>query len=199
MSEFSYKSDLTGGSLMVRESRVIANLLLKNATEDEWLQEIQFDNALQKRTPATARRNAQALRKRLEPLEPEFWRSIRDGDEELAIQVTFVAALDRNLLLVEFIEQVIKDLYATHAEKIELYHWMDFLEDCGNKDKKILTWTESTKKKMGQVLFRMFAEAGYLESTKSRKLQSVIVRPEIKSMLENTFRKRLLACMDLRI
>ena len=184
---------------MVRESRVIANLLLKNATEDEWQQEIQIDNALQKRSPATAKRNAQAIRKRLEQMEPEFWRSIRDGDDELATQVTFVAALDRNLLLVEFIEQVVKDLYATHAEKIELYHWMDFLEDCGNKDKKILEWKESTKKKMGQVIFRMFAEAGYLEGTKSRKLQSVIVRPEVKSMLENTFRKRLLACMDLRI
>ena len=199
MGEFTYNSDLNGGSLMVRESRVIANLLLKNATEDEWQQEIQVDNALQKRSPATARRNAQAIRKRLEPLEPEFWRSIRDGDDELATQVTFVAALDRNLLLVEFIEQVVKDLYATHADKIELYHWIDFLEDCGNKDKKILDWTESTKKKMGQVIFRMFAEAGYLEGTKSRMLQTVIIRPEIKSMLENTFRKRLLACMDLRI
>jgi hypothetical protein len=76
---------------------------------------------------------------------------------------------------------------------------MDFLEDCGNKDQKIFDWQESTKKKMGQVIYRMLAEASYLESTKKRKLQTVIVRPEIKSMLENTFKQRLMACMDLRI
>lgn len=199
MGEFTYNSDLNGGSLMVRESRVIANLLLKNATADEWQHEIQVDNALQKRSSATARRNAQAIRKRLELMEPEFWRSIRDGDDELATQVSYAGVLGRNLLLVEFIEQVLKDLYAVHAEKIELYHWMDFVEDCGNKDEKILDWKESTKKKMGQVIYRILAEAGYLKDTKSRKLQSVIVRPELKSMLEDTFRRRLLACMDLRI
>jgi hypothetical protein len=199
MGEFTYNSDLNGGSLMVRESRVIADLLLRNATADEWQQKIQIDNVLQKRSPATAKRNAQAIRKRLELLEPEFWRAIRDGDDELATQVAFVAVLERNLLLVEFIEQVVKDMYAVQAEKIELYHWMDFLEDCGNKDQKIFDWQESTKKKMAQVIYRMLAEAGYLESTKKRKLQTVIVRPEIKSMLENTFKQRLMACMDLRI
>jgi len=198
MGEFTYNSDLNGGSLMVRESRVIADLLLKSATADEWHQEIQVDNVLQKRSPATAKRNAQAIRKRLELMEPEFWRAIRDGDDELATQVTFVAALERNLLLVEFMEQVIKDLYATHADKVELYHWLDFLDDCGNKDKKIFDWQESTKKKMGQVIFRMLIEVGFLDNNKSRRLQTVVVRPEVKNMLENTFKQRLLACMDMR-
>ena len=183
---------------MVRESRVIADLLLKSATADEWQQVIQVENVLQKRSPATAKRNAQAIRKRLELMEPEFWRAIRDGDDELATQVTFVAALERNLLLVEFMEQVIKDLYATHADKVELYQWLDFLDDCGNKDKKIFDWQESTKKKMGQVIFRMLIEVGFMDNNKSKRLQTVVVRPEVKDMLENAFKQRLLACMDMR-
>ena len=199
MTEFSYESDLNGGSLMVRESRVVADLLLTNSSDDEWHKVIQLENRLQKRSPATAKRNAQAIRKRLDKMEPEFWRAIRDGDDELATQVAYASVLNRNLLLVEFIEQVLKDLFALHAEKLELYHWMDFIEDCASKDKDILDWKESTKKKMGQVVIRMLAEAGYLESTRSRKLQSVIVRPEVSSMLNNTFRKRLLHCMDLKL
>ena len=199
MTEFSYESDLNGGSLMVRESRVVADLLLKNSSNDEWHKVIQLENRLQKRSPATAKRNAQAIRKRLDTMEPEFWRAIRDGDDELATQVAYASVLNRNLLLVEFIEQVLKDLFALHAEKLELYHWMDFIEDCASKEKYILDWKESTKKKMGQVVIRMLAEAGYLESTRSRKLQSVIVRPEVSSMLNNTFRKRLLHCMDLKL
>jgi hypothetical protein len=199
MIGFSYNSDLNGGSLMVRESRLIADLLLKNATADEWHQSIQVENRLQKRSPASAKRNAQAIRKRLELMESEFWLVIRDGDTQLATQAVFCSVLERNLLLVEFLEQIFKDLYAVHAEKVELYHWMDFLEDCANKDTNIFDWQESTKKKMGQVIFRMLVEAGYLENSKSKRLQTVIVRPEIKNMLENTFRQRLLACMDLRI
>ena len=36
MADFSYHSDLNGGSLMVRESRVVADLLLNNAINKEW-------------------------------------------------------------------------------------------------------------------------------------------------------------------
>jgi len=199
MNNFSYKSDLNGGSLMVRESRIIANLLLQGASDEQWHQAIQVDNDLQKRTPATANRFAQSIRKRLERLEPEFWRAIRDGDDELATQVVFVSALERNLLLLEFMERVVKDAYAAHHEKIEMYQWLDFLEDCGNKDAKIFDWKDATKHKMGTVVFRMLFEAGYFESARTKKIQNVLIRPELKDMLENTFRKRLLASMDIRL
>lgn len=199
MNSFSYNSDLNGGSLMVRESRIIANLLLQGASGDDWKQAIQVNNELQKRTPATAKRFASAIRARLATLEPEFWKAIRDGDDELATQVVFVSALERNLLLLEFMEHIVKDVYAAHVEKIESYQWLEFLDDCGNKDVKINDWKESTKYKMGTVVFRMLFEAGYLDSARTKKIQNVLIRPEVKGMLENTFRKRLLASMDMRI
>lgn len=184
---------------MVRESRIVANLLLQGATKEEWYQSIQVNNDLQKRTPATAKRFSKAIQARLELLEPEFWLALRDGDEELAAQVAFVSALERNLLLLEFMEKVVKDAYAAHHEKIEMYQWMDFLEDCGNKDDKINGWKDTTKYKMGTVVFRMLYEAGYLESARTKIIKNVLIRPEIKDMLTNTFRKRLLASMDIRL
>ena len=199
MREFTYDSDLVGGSLMVRESRIVAELLLEDSSKEAWDRAILVDNLLQKRTVASARRNAQAIRKRLKRLEPEFWRALRDGDEELATQVAFCAALERNLLLVEFVEQVVGDAYRSHAEKLELYYWFDFLEDCARRDLRISDWTESSKDKMGQVAFRMLAEMGYLENSRSLKLQRVIIRPELKSMLENSSRQRIKACMEVSV
>lgn len=49
LEQFYYDSDLIGGSLMVRESRLIADLLLREATPEQWHQAIQIDNILQKR------------------------------------------------------------------------------------------------------------------------------------------------------
>ncbi len=109
LEQFYYDSDLIGGSLMVRESRLIADLLLREATPEQWHQAIQIDNILQKRTPASAQRNATAIRKRLERLEPDFWKALRDGDDELATQVAFCGALERNLLLLEFMETVMRE------------------------------------------------------------------------------------------
>jgi len=197
MHEFSYDSDLIGGSLLVREARIIADLLFSKADDSEWKRVIQTDNRLQKRSPATAKRQASALRKRLERLDESFWRTLRDGDDELATQVAFVAALERNLLLVEFVETVLKDAFILRAEKLAQYQWMDFLEDRAHRDPTIAGWTESSKKKMGQVVFRILAEVGLLQSTRSLRLQNILVRPEVNVLLEDSRRYRIKACLNV--
>lgn len=197
MHEFSYDSDLIGGSLLVREARIIADLLLSKADDSEWKRVIQTDNRLQKRSPATAKRQASALRKRLERLDEPFWRTLRDGDDELASQIAFVAVLERNLLLVEFVETVLRDAFILKTEKLAQYQWMDFLEDRAHRDPAIGTWTESSKKKMGQVAFRILAEVGLLQSTRSLRLQNVLVRPEVNVLLEDSRRYRIKACLNV--
>jgi len=197
MHEFSYDSDLIGGSLLVREARIIADLLFSKADDSEWKRVIQTDNRLQKRSPATAKRQASALRKRLERLDEPFWRTLRDGDDELASQIAFVAVLERNLLLVEFVETVLRDAFMLKTEKLAQYQWMDFLEDRAHRDPAIGTWTESSKKKMGQVAFRILAEVGLLQSTRSLRLQNVLVRPEVNVLLEDSRRYRIKACLNV--
>ncbi len=181
---------------MVRESRIVAALLLEGASKDAWEQAVVVENRLQKRTPATARRLAGSIRKRLQRVGPEFWRALCDGDDNLATQVAFCAALERNLLLVEFMEQVLADAYLTHAGHLEAYQWQAFLEDCAHRDSAIHDWKESSKKEMGQVAIRMLAEMGYLADTKSLRLQNVIIRPEVRAMLQNNDKHRILACLD---
>ena len=199
LEQFHYDSDLIGGSLMVRESRLIADLLLREATPEQWHQAIQIDNILQKRTPASAQRNATAIRKRLERLEPDFWKALRDGDDELATQVAFCGALERNLLLVEFMETVLRDAYTSQAEQLDSYVWLDFLEERSQRDPDIVDWKESSKKKMGQVVFRMLAEVGYLKSTRKLELQRVIIRAELRMLLEEHYKQRIKRCMEVSV
>ena len=182
---------------MVRESRIIADLLISGACPDEWNRYVMVDNLLQKRSAASAKRNAQAIRKRLELLAPEFWHALRDGDEELATQAAFCAALQRNLLLVEFIERVVSDAYNSQAECLELYQWADFLDDCAHRDQSIANWTDSSRKKMGQVVFRMLVEMGYLADSRSLNLPHVSIRPEIKTLLDDHYKHRLKDCITM--
>ncbi|MCA1770336.1 MAG: DUF1819 family protein [Halomonas sp.] len=66
---FHYNSDLIGGSLMVRESRIVAELLLAGVDDAAWKAAILDENRLQK-----ARRMAQAIRKR------DYFLVLRDKD-----------------------------------------------------------------------------------------------------------------------
>ena len=197
MHSFHYDSDLIGGSLQVRESRIVADLLLQDASPEQWHEVIQQQNRLQKRAPASAKRVAQAIRKRLERLDAPFWRAIRDGDDELATQVVFCSALERNLLLVEFIETVLKDAFVTRAGVLEPYHWNEFLDERSHRDSTITTWTESSRTKMAQVVYRMLTEVGLLKSTRNMKLQNLMIRSEVRVLLDDSYRYRIKACLEV--
>lgn len=180
---------------MVRESRSVAELLLDEVDDARWYQAIIVENRLQKNRPATAKRAAQAIRKRLEKLEPPFWEALRNGDDQLASQVSFCAAMARNLLLVEFLERVVADAFLTKAEKLQPYQWEEFLAERIYRDAAILNWTESSRRKMGQVVFRMLAEVGILDSSRSRRFQSFLPRPEVMALLKTHRHTRLQGCL----
>lgn len=193
---FHYNSDLIGGSLMVRESCIVTELLLAGVDDAAWKAAIFDENRLQKVRPATAKRMAQAIRKRLEKLPLPFWQALRDGDDQLATQVAFCAALARNLLLVEFLETVVTDAVVTRAERLEPYQWDDFLADRAFRDPAITGWTASSRRKMGQVAFRMLSEVGLLESACNRRLRPLMLRPEVEELLERHHLIRLQECLN---
>lgn len=194
---FHYDSDLLGGSLLVRESRVIADLLLQQADNNTWNTAIVTENCLQKRTAATAKRFSQAIRKRLELLPTDFLVLLREGDDELATQTAFCAALARNLLLVEFVETVIYDAFLTQSDKLAAYQWLDFLQERAGRDSGIANWTDSSQKKTGQIVFRMLAEVGLLESTRKPVLQTITARSELVALLEKHDKGRVKTCLQV--
>lgn len=67
-----YLGDLIGGSLLITESRIIAESLLKKLPEDEWKSLIVEQNVLQKKSGQTAIRYARTIRWRIEGLGDEF-------------------------------------------------------------------------------------------------------------------------------
>ena len=74
-----YKADITAGALKLPESRIIADLLLRQVDAERWKDAIVTKNVLQARNPATARRLAKLIRGRLETMGPEHWELVRDG------------------------------------------------------------------------------------------------------------------------
>lgn len=77
-----YNAEIYVGSLLPRESRSIAALLLLDPDQQAWLQAMVTDNILQKRTPATAVRQARLLRRRLATLDAEGWKMIAERESE---------------------------------------------------------------------------------------------------------------------
>lgn len=193
-----YNAEISAGSLMLPESRRIARLLLTQPTHVQWLDALKLDNLLQKRTLATARRQAQLIRKRLDTLEEEGLTMIATASHEVATQLLFAAAIKHSRIFADFV----LDVYAGNLRRLEQNlspgkEWEGFLAECVRRDPELAKLSASTKAKVLQVIIRVLAEAHYLDSTRTLRLTPPHLNPDVVSYLERHGETPVLAIMDM--
>lgn len=188
--------EIVAGSLLVRESRKIADLLLQGLDEKAFYSAVLKDNVLQKRSPASAKRQSKLIRNRLSPLHQDFWFMIRDGSYEQATQVLLAASILHSRLLGDFISQIIAMQIKTFQRKVTYREWDLFFEECKGKDTSMEGWAESTTKKIRQVIFRILAEAKVIDSTRTLNILPFSLLPEVKRLLEKHEQSYVLHCLE---
>jgi hypothetical protein len=196
VSEQIYNGEIVAGSLLVKESREVAELLLRGLNEKQFYKEVLISNVLQKRSPASAKRQAKLLRNRLLPLHHDFWEMIREGSHEQSTQALLVASIVHSHLLGDFIKQVIRLHIKTFQKKVSYRDWDSFFEECKQRDASVAAWTESTTKKIRQVVFRILAEAKIIDSTRNMALIPFSLLPEVKELLVSHEESYALECLE---
>lgn len=194
-----YNAEISAGSLMLPESRRIATLLLTHPTKAQWFEVLKLDNVLQKKSPATARRQARLIRNRLETLEDEAWSLIAEGSLEVATQLLFAAAIKHSQILGDFL----RDVYAGHLRRLETNlapakDWEAFMADCLQRDPEIANFSDVTKAKMLQVVLRVLAEGRYVDSTKTLRLTPPHLHPDVVHYLKKHGEATVLFLMDMK-
>jgi hypothetical protein len=191
-----YNAEIYAGSLLPQESRRIAALLLTAPSAAAWTQAIETENILQKRTAATAGRQARLLRRRLTTLDAEGWQMIVERENEVVIQMLMAAAVKHSFLLGDFLLRV----YANRQRRLEpalaRSDWQDFLAQCEHHDPSLAAWPQSTKDKMLQVILRVLAEAKYIESSRSLKLTPQSLHPDVRRYLNTRGESYVLDCLE---
>jgi len=76
-----YSAQITAGGLKLRESRIVADLLLAGIDDQSWTEKILHKNVLQARSPETATRLGRLVRQRLETMDADLWKLVRDGSQ----------------------------------------------------------------------------------------------------------------------
>jgi hypothetical protein len=165
-----YNAEISAGSLLPLESRRIAALLLTQPDAAAWQHAVEVDNILQKKTPATAWRQARLLQRRLSTLDAQAWQMMVSRESEVLTQMLLAAAVKHSCLLGDFLLRVYADRQRRLEPALAPVDWQDFLSECAHRDPVVLTWSATTKAKLFQVIVRILAEAKLLESARSLKL-----------------------------
>ena len=197
--ESRYKADIAGGALKLRESRVVAGLLLDGVTDTEWKDAIEVANVLQKRSPGTAKRQASLMRLRLEMMKPELWKLVRDGSKIVATHALFAAAIKHSTLLSDFLDLMVRDQFRMFRQDLPRKLWLDFIEKCRDREPNLPEWRESTTNKLGDTVYRILAEVGYLLDNKKYILQPVRISGEVMGYLRDNDEDYVLRCIQVSL
>ena len=181
---------------MPLESKRLAGLLLTHPSEAAWTDAIEVQNILQKKTPATARRQAALIRKRLQTLDAAGWQLLVSREAELVYQLLLASAIKHSRLLGDFMLQVYAQRQRKLEQSLSALDWHGFLDECAHHDSAVAKWSESTKAKLFQVIVRILVEAKYLDNPKSMKLTPQSLHSDVLRYLRNKGEDYVIECME---
>ena len=196
-SPAKYSANITKGSLKLRESRIVAGLLMDKVSDAEWKDAIENQNVLQARSVATATSLAGYIRSRLEFFDSELWKMVKNGDRTLASQALLVCAIKHSALLRDFMDLNLRDEYRKFRTTLATSIWTEYLEGCRSRDPDMPEWFETTKNRLRSTVFQILAQVGYLSNTTARELKRVTILPELISYLRRKEENQLIRCLQL--
>lgn len=192
-----YNAEIVAGALVPNESRIIAKLLLDETGSKKMKHLLTSENILQKRSPATALRSAELIKKRLRLVKRDLLETIINGDRRAMIQGLLVAAILHNPLIGDYLLRVVKEKWRVFETKLKPADWEKFLAECEQIDETVRSWKPSTRAKLGQVVKKCLVEAGYLESATNPQITPVLLAPEIRKYLLDNKEHYVLDCMTI--
>lgn len=192
-----YSADITAGALKVPESRIIADLLLRGIDKEGWKNAIIKQNVLQARNPATATRLSRLIRARLALMDKDLWQLVRDGTSTVANHAILATAIKHSPLLGDFLDLVVREQYRLFSPALSNKLWEDYLDDCRGRDPDMPLWNESTRRRLRSSVFQTLAQAGFLESTKTLKLQPVHIASQVLRYLQDRDEEYVLRCIQV--
>lgn len=181
-----YNAAITREQFLFYEMRTTAKMVCEGLKREEIIDRIVQENLFQYPTEKSVRKMAQACLRRLEALDDKtLTEAIATQPSDVAKQVCLYAMMKQYRLVWDFMITVIGSKYQlmdTSFGKIDLNTFFMRLQE---QDDDVASWSDSTIKKLKQVLLKTLVDNEYVNSTKADKLNPVLISP----LLENAIRE----------
>lgn len=194
-----YVGDLIGGSLLIAETRIIAESLLKQLPEDEWRNLVIDQNILQKKSVKTSSRYVRVIRTRIEGLGQDFMSALVTSTDRAYIQLLLVAVMINSPIVEDFMRLSLAEAKRTYKPNLPSTAWQDFYETQSLKYPDLNNYSESTIKKLGTNVIKILVLSGYLSDARKREIYPVYLMPEVKEWLLRLDRADLIEVMECTV
>ena len=184
-SPYKGSAQITREHFLFYEMRTTARLMREGLKDDEVIDRIVEDNLFQYPTEKSIRQMARTCVSRLSGLGDEgLVEAVASQPSETAKQVCMYAMMKQYRLVWDFMITVIGEKYRMQDFSFSQMDINVFFMQLQEQDDYVAGWSETTLKKIRQVLIRVLAENEYLDNIKSDHINPVWLNP----LLENAIR-----------
>ena len=176
-----YNGGLTREQFLFYEIRTVSSLHLQGYDKDKIIERIKAENLFQFPTERMIASIAGACFKRIEALESEtLIEYLAHAPAEVAKQINLYAMMKYNLLVWDFMTTVIGEKYRTQELDFSRKDLNVFFFRLQEQNDSVASWSDTTVKKIKQVLTKILIECEYLDSGKSERLNTISICPELE-------------------
>ena len=196
-SPYKGSAQITREKFLFYEMRATARLMKEELNDEEIISHIVEENLFQYPTEKTIHQMAKACVVRLRGLgDNELVEAIADQPSDTAKQICLYAMMKQYRLVWDFMITVIGEKYRLQDFSFGQMDINIFFMRLQEQDDYVAGWSETTVKKLRQILVRILKDNDYLDSIKSDHINPVWLNPILENAIKNNNDDRALTAFN---
>lgn len=197
ISPYKGSGQLTREQFLFYEMRTTAKLMVEGLDDGEVVKRIVDDNLFQYPTEKSLASISKACIARLYALgDRDLITAITTQPMDTAKQICLYAMMKRYRLVWDFMLTVIGEKYRLQEFSFGKKDINIFFMQIQEQDDFVSAWSDSTVKKIRQVLIKILVENGYLDHIKSEHLNPVLLSSVLENGIRNNNDERALSAFN---
>ncbi len=165
------------------ETKQTAELMSAGMSKEEIKEKVQSENLYQLKNETRLRRTFNYVYNRLASLPKGAVELLVKVDNENAKLLTLIGIMNTDKLFFEFVYEIYRGKVILGEKTIEDRDINGFFDDKAAQSKEVANWSEAGIKKLKNCYIKNLADAGLLESTKTRTIKHALVNYRIEELL----------------
>ncbi len=196
-SPYKGSAQITREQFLFYEMRTTAKLMREGLEDNEIIDRIVEDNLFQYPTEKSIRQMAKVCVARLKGMgDADLVEAVASQSSETAKQICMYAMMKRYRLVWDFMITVIGEKYRMQNFSFSQMDVNVFFMQLQEQDDYVAGWSESTVKKIRQILIRVLAENEYLDDIKADHINPVWLNPVLENVIRSNNDDRALTAFN---
>ena len=184
VTPYKGSAQITREQFLFYEMRITAKLMREGLGEKKIIDRIVDENLFQYPTEKSIRQMAKACFNRLKGMgDEDLIEAVASQSSETAKQICMYAMMKQYRLVWDFMITVIGEKYRMHNFSFSQMEVNVFFMQLQEQDDYVAGWSETTVKKIRQILIRILVENEYLDDIKADHLNPVWLNPVLMNAI----------------